>query len=100
MENFEEKLKKLEKLSEEIKDRNISIEDAIKNFEEGIKLAKELENEIESIENKIQILMKEPSETNLPEEKELEKSKSKKKNLDDCLELFNTDTVISGTRKV
>jgi exodeoxyribonuclease VII small subunit len=100
MENFEEKLKRLENLSEEIKDRNISIEDAIKNFEEGIKLAKELENEIEGIENKIQILMKEPLETNTSEENKLEKSKSKKKNLDDCLELFNTDTVISGTRKV
>ncbi|MCI6441636.1 exodeoxyribonuclease VII small subunit [Treponema sp.] len=57
MTNFEEKLEKLEKLSENIKQSDISLEDALKNFEEGIKLAKTLEKELDKMEDKIQILM-------------------------------------------
>ena len=57
MPNFEEKLEKLEKLSENIKQSDISLEDALKNFEEGIKLAKTLEKELDKMEGKIQILM-------------------------------------------
>lgn len=57
MTNFEEKLEKLEKLSENIKQSDISLEDALKNFEEGIKLAKTLEKELDIMEGKIQILM-------------------------------------------
>lgn len=57
MTNFEEKLEKLEKLSENIKQSDISLEDALKNFEEGIKLAKTLEKELNKMEGKIQILM-------------------------------------------
>ena len=56
MTNFEEKLEKLEKLSENIKQSDISLEDALKNFEEGIKLAKTLEKELDKMEGKIQIL--------------------------------------------
>ena len=48
---------KLEKLSENIKQSDISLEDALKNFEEGIKLAKTLEKELDKMEGKIQILM-------------------------------------------
>lgn len=57
MTNFEEKLEKLEKLSENIKQSDISLEDALKNFEEGIKLAKTLEKELDKMEGKIHILM-------------------------------------------
>ena len=57
MANFEDKLEKLEKLSENIKQSDISLEDALKNFEEGIKLAKTLEKELDKMEGKIQILM-------------------------------------------
>ena len=57
MTNFEENLEKLEKLSENIKQSDISLEDALKNFEEGIKLAKTLEKELDKMEGKIQILM-------------------------------------------
>ncbi|MCR4626709.1 MAG: exodeoxyribonuclease VII small subunit [Treponema sp.] len=63
MENFEEKLQRLEKLSSEIKKTDISLEDALKNFEEGIKLAKSMEKELEKVESKIQILVNEPSVT-------------------------------------
>lgn len=61
MNNFEEKLNRLEQLSSDIKRSDISLEDALKDFEEGIKLAKGLEQELNAIEGKIQILMNEPN---------------------------------------
>ena len=57
MENFEENLKKLEKITNDIKRSDISLEDALKNFEEGIKLASGMEKQLDEIEGKIQILM-------------------------------------------
>ena len=61
MTNFEEKLEKLEYLTNNIKRPDISLEEALKNFEEGIKLAKTLEKQIDEIEGKIQILANNPS---------------------------------------
>ena len=60
MENFEEKLNRLEQLSEKIKSSDISLEEAVKTFEEGIKLSKGLEAELGKIESKIQILINNP----------------------------------------
>lgn len=82
MTNFEEKLEKLEKLSENIKQNDISLEDALKNFEEGIKLAKSLEKELDKMESKIQILMNDG---------ELKDGKVE-------LSLFDDSAEITGTR--
>ena len=60
MNTFEENLSKLEKLTNDIKRSDISLEDALKDFEEGIKLAAGMEKELDKIEGKIQILMNEP----------------------------------------
>lgn len=57
MENFEEKLEKLEQLARDIKRSDIPLEQALKDFEEGIKLARGMEEEIDKIEGKIQKLM-------------------------------------------
>lgn len=57
MENFEEKLEKLEQLARDIKRNDIPLEQALKDFEEGIKLARGMEEEIDKIEGKIQKLM-------------------------------------------
>lgn len=98
MESFEEKLEKLESLSENIKKSDISVDEAMKNFEEGIKLAKSIEKELDAMESKIQILM------NSPEIEETEKASkdtkaSKKADKSDLeLGLFNTETQINGTR--
>ena len=67
MKNFEEKLEKLEYLTNNIKRPDISLEEALKNFEEGIKLAKTLEKQIDEIEGKIQILANNPSLENKEE---------------------------------
>lgn len=64
MNNFEQNLQKLEKLTSDIKQTDISLEDALKNFEEGIKLARGMEKELEKIEGKIQILMNQPDKAN------------------------------------
>ena len=85
MENFEENLKKLEKITNDIKRSDISLEDALKNFEQGIKLASGMEKQLDEIEGRIQILMNEPvpmSEENKPQ-------------LDD----FADDSEVSGTRR-
>jgi exodeoxyribonuclease VII small subunit len=60
MNNFEERLHKLEALGDQIKQTDVSLEDALKCFEEGIKLARGMETELDKIEGKIQILMNEP----------------------------------------
>ena len=57
MENFEQKLSRLEQLSEAIKQSDISLEDAIKDFEEGIKLARSMQAYLDEMEGKVQILM-------------------------------------------
>ena len=93
MNNFEKDLEKLEELSSSIKKSDITLEEALNCFEEGIKLAKGMEKELDSIEGKIQILMNDN-----PEKTETSGKKSKK-DIEDSLELFNTDTVTNGTRQ-
>lgn len=61
MDNFEKKLETLENLSEQIKNNNLPLEEALNIFEQGIKLAKGMEKELSKIESKIQILMNQPS---------------------------------------
>lgn len=61
MKNFEKNLERLEELTNIIKSREISLEQALSSFEEGIKLAKGMEKEIDRIEGKIQILMNQPA---------------------------------------
>jgi exodeoxyribonuclease VII small subunit len=70
MKSFEEKLKRLEELSELIKNRDIPLDDAVKSFDEGVKLASQLEKELQRVERKVEILLNEP-ETKTDEEPEL-----------------------------
>ncbi|MBN1524877.1 MAG: exodeoxyribonuclease VII small subunit [Spirochaetales bacterium] len=58
---FEDKLERLEEVSEQIREGEISLEESIKLFEEGIKLAKMLEKELSKIERKVEILLNQPS---------------------------------------
>mgnify|MGYP001809879215 FL=1 len=66
MKKFEERLGRLEELSDAIRDPELALEDALAFFEEGIKLAKNLEKDLDKIEGKIQILMNQPT---TPDEK-------------------------------
>lgn len=85
MNNFEENLNKLEKLTADIKRSDISLEDALKDFEEGIKLASGMEKQLDEIEGKIQILMNEP--------------KPMTKDNPPQMDLFSDEQEVNGTRK-
>ena len=61
MKKFEERLERLEELSEAIRNPDLALEDALAFFEEGIKLSKNLEKDLDKIEGKIQILMNQPA---------------------------------------
>ena len=77
MKKFEERLARLEEISEKIKSADLPLEDALAAFEEGIKLAQTLEKDIDKIESKVQILMNQPVQ---PQDKPE-------------LELFSTDDI-------
>lgn len=68
MKDFEENLKRLEEISENIKKDNITIEAAMNYFEEGTRLSQTIQNEINKLEGKIQILMN-PDTVTLPASK-------------------------------
>ncbi|AGT44323.1 exodeoxyribonuclease VII small subunit [Treponema pedis] len=66
MKKFEDRLERLEEITEKIRDAEVPLEKALSLFEEGIRLAKGLEKDIEKIEGKIEVLLNQPV---LPEEK-------------------------------
>jgi exodeoxyribonuclease VII small subunit len=103
MTNFEEKLSRLEELSENIKRSDISLEDALKNFEEGIRLAKSMEKSLDEMEGKIQILLNNPDADDESEKKSAGKKSDKKNSAEKNssspeLGLFDEATEINGTR--
>ena len=62
MKSFEERLARLEEISQQIRDGEIPLEKAAGLFEEGVTLARGLEKELNRIERKVQQLINEPTE--------------------------------------
>ena len=62
MKTFEERLARLEELSEKIKEGDLPLEEAVSLFEEGIELSKGLEKELSKIERKVEVLINRPTE--------------------------------------
>ena len=60
MKSFEDRLNRLESLSEKLREGKIPLEEAVSIFEEGMKLARDLEKELAKIERKVEILVNEP----------------------------------------
>ncbi len=60
MESFEERLKRLEDINDEINAGELPLASAVDKFEEGIKLAQGLEKELAKIERKVEILGSQP----------------------------------------
>jgi len=93
MNTIEERLEKLENLSDSIKDNDLGIEEAMALFDEGIKLVRGIEKDLDAMEGKIQILMNQPEADDVkPEKAETSRTSSKTKKA--CsekpeLELFN-----------
>ena len=91
MNTIEERLEKLEKLSDSIKDSDLGIEEAMALFDEGIKLVRCIEKDLDAMEGKIQMLMNQPDEEET-EKAGASKSKGKTKKANSAkpeLELFN-----------
>jgi exodeoxyribonuclease VII small subunit len=60
MKSFEDRLTRLEELSDKLREGKIPLEEAVSIFEEGMTLARELEKELAKIERKVEILVNEP----------------------------------------
>lgn len=66
MKSFEERLRRLEEISQRIRESEVPIEEASTLFEEGVSLAKGLDRDLEKIEKRIEQLVNQPTE---PDEK-------------------------------
>ena len=62
--SFEDRLDRLEKLAEKLREGKIPLEEAVSVFEEGMKLARSLEKDLSRVERKVQILSEEPTGEN------------------------------------
>ena len=65
--NFEENIKQLEQIVQELESGTLNLDDSMKKFEEGIKISKECSSYLEEAEKKISILVKDDN-GNLVEE--------------------------------
>ena len=55
---FEEALKKLEKIVEDLEDGNLTLDDSLEKYEEGIRLSKMCAKKLEVAKKKVEILLK------------------------------------------
>ena len=57
--SFEELIKKLEKITEELENGDLSLDETVNKFEEGLKISKQCSKTLEEAEKRITILLKE-----------------------------------------
>lgn len=67
--SFEERLKRLEEIADNLKQGEVPLEEAAEQYKEGIKLARELEDELARIEKKIEIVTNDPAKPETGPEK-------------------------------
>ena len=60
--NFEEAMKKLEKIVTELESENFNLDESVLKFEEGIRIAKQCNNMLENAEKKLTILLEKDGE--------------------------------------
>lgn len=61
-ENFEESMKKLERIVTELENGKLNLDESVTKFEEGMKIAKQCNNILEEAEKKITILLEKDGE--------------------------------------
>jgi len=59
---FEQSLKQLEQIVEELESGELPLEKAVKKFEDGIKLSRSCSSKLDEIEQKITILLKDQTD--------------------------------------
>ena len=62
---FEEDLKKLQKIVEELSSGKITLGESLKKYEEGVKLAQSCSQTLSDAERKVELLMKKDNKFNL-----------------------------------
>ena len=67
MATFEESLKKLESIVEQLEKGDLALEDSLKLFEEGVNLSAACKQELEAAEGKVQMLVKQRDGSMKPE---------------------------------
>jgi len=55
---FEEALKKLEKIVDDLEDGSLSLDEALEKYEEGIRLSRMCQKKLEVAKKKVEILLK------------------------------------------
>lgn len=60
--NFEESMKKLEEIANELEKGNLSLDESVNKFEEGMKLSKKCSDFLNSAEKKITMLINDGNE--------------------------------------
>lgn len=60
--NFEESMKKLEEIANELEKGNLSLDESVNKFEEGMKLSKKCSDFLNSAEKKITMLINDGDE--------------------------------------
>ena len=60
--NFEESMKKLEEIANELEKGNLSLDESVNKFEEGMKLSKKCSDFLNSAEKKITMLISDGDE--------------------------------------
>ena len=55
---FEEALKKLEKIVDDLENGELSLDEALKKYEEGVKLAQSCSQTLSAAQRKVELLMK------------------------------------------
>ncbi|MCD6575339.1 exodeoxyribonuclease VII small subunit [Candidatus Aerophobetes bacterium] len=63
--NFEEAMQKLEKITQDLEEGNLSLDESLKRFEEGMRLVNFCEKKLEEVEKRIRILIKEENKLKL-----------------------------------
>lgn len=56
--SFEEALEKLEQITKDLEEGDLSLEDSIKYFDEGVRLARQCSTKLDDAQKKIDILLK------------------------------------------
>ena len=68
MKNFEERLARLEQLTQLVKAPQTPLSEAVSGFEEGFKLAQALEKDLDKMERRVEILLNPPASGTPPTE--------------------------------
>jgi exodeoxyribonuclease VII small subunit len=67
MKNFEERLARLEQLTQLVKSPQTPLAEAVAGFEEGFRLAQTLEKELEKLEKRVEVLIHPPAGSTMAE---------------------------------